>query len=117
LLNKRGTPARCTQPEGQIMAVSGDLGKVLEMARKDKNLKEILAAPPSALLNHAGTSGYRQGPIGPLSLTPCAIATNDQSVLHGVLIQAKAQSPIVCPLNRRRMVKRVGASLIEAKHG
>jgi hypothetical protein len=42
-------PRRADPPEEQIMAVSLDLGSVLDQAYEDKSLKEILAAPPSAL--------------------------------------------------------------------
>ena len=45
VINKRGTSARCAQPEEQFMAVSVDLGGVLDKAYEGKSLKGILAAP------------------------------------------------------------------------
>jgi hypothetical protein len=48
VINKQ-QPVALHLPEELIMAVSVDLSNVLDEANEDKSLKEILAAPPSAL--------------------------------------------------------------------
>ena len=48
VINRRVIPSRSV-PEEQVMAVSFELGSVLDKAYEDKSLTEILAAPPSAL--------------------------------------------------------------------
>jgi hypothetical protein len=48
VINKRIT-RRAPHPKELIMAVSVDLSNVLDEAYEEKSLKEILAAPPSAL--------------------------------------------------------------------
>jgi hypothetical protein len=49
VINKRISPSRSTDREELIMAVSVELSNVLDEAYEDKSLKDILAAPPSAL--------------------------------------------------------------------
>ena len=48
VINRRVTPLRSV-PEEQVMAVSFELGSVLDRACEGKSLTEILAAPLSAL--------------------------------------------------------------------
>jgi hypothetical protein len=49
VINTRVTPVAPSPPEEQIMAVSFELGNVLDKAYEGKSLTEVLAAPPSAL--------------------------------------------------------------------
>jgi len=49
VINKRASPGALRHSEEQIMAVSLHLGSVLDQAYEGKSLKELLAAPPSAL--------------------------------------------------------------------